>query len=126
MDKIFLYSGSDPLEKLLGRTRSAYLTFSPDADAPTSAAFKRAESREAGVSQIKRWVSTNSFSLIVIEDLTKAFEGSDISSFLLWLKDHAEDFEGPFVLIKESDSSPQIQAISHEIENLDEVLVNIR
>ena len=82
---------------------------------------KRAESLDGGISQIKRWISTSAFRLILIEDLSEASKGQDVSSFLSWLKDHAEDYEGPFIVIREKESRSEVRAVAKEIESLSEL-----
>lgn len=124
MDKIYLYDGAD-LDVLLKNTKSAILSFS-ETPMMTDTLLKRAESVDGGVSQIKRWISTSSFSLIVIEDLSSAFRDRDVSQFLFWLKDHAEDFGGPFIVIKESVSLDAVRKISRKVDSIEEILLNIR
>lgn len=124
MDKIYLYDGAD-LDVLLKNTKSAILSFS-ETPMMTDTLLKRAESVDGGVSQIKRWISTSSFSLIVIEDLSLAFRDRDVSQFLFWLKDHAEDFGGPFIVIKESESLDAVRKISRKVDSIEEILLNIR
>ena len=124
MDKIYLYDGAD-LDVLLKNTKSAILSFS-ETPMMTDTLLKRAESVDGGVSQIKRWISTSSFSLIVIEDLSSAFRDRDVSQFLFWLKDHAEDFGGPLIVIKESESLDAVRKISRKVDSIEEILLNIR
>lgn len=124
MNKIFIYDGND-VEKVLTMVKSAVLSFS-ETPMNTVVMIKSAKDAASGVSQIKRWISASSFSLILIEDLSSAFKGTEIKPFLEWLKDHAEDYEGPYVIIREAESCSEVKAIAKKISNIDELLLNIR
>ncbi len=119
MEKIFLYDGDDVIS-ILSTVKSAVLSFS-QSPISSSVMTKRAESLDGGISQIKRWISTSAFRLILIEDLSEASKGQDVSSFLSWLKDHAEDYEGPFIVIREKESRSEVRAVAKEIESLSEL-----
>ena len=124
MNKIFIYDGND-VEKVLTTVKSAVLSFS-ETSMNTVVMIKSTKDAASGVSQIKRWISASSFSLILIEDLSSAFKGTEIKPFLEWLKDHAEDYEGPYVIIREAESCSEVKAIAKKISNIDELLLNIR
>lgn len=124
MDKIYLYDGDD-VEKVLESVKSAVLSFSSE-PMKSSVMTKIASDRESGISQIKRWISTSSFRLILIEDLSLAFKDKDITSFMLWLKDHAEDFDGPFIIIREKESLDGVLKIAKRVDSIDSLLLNIR
>lgn len=124
MNKIFIYDGND-VEKVLTTVKSAVLSFS-ETPMNTVVMIKSTKDVASGVSQIKRWISASSFSLILIEDLSSAFKGTEIKPFLEWLKDHVEDYEGPYVIIREAESCSEVKAIAKKISNIDELLLNIR
>ena len=124
MNKIFLYE-KDDVTLVLDKVKSAVLSFSPF-PIKTDVTLKVAQDRDGGISQIKRWISTSSFRLILIEDLSSAFKDKDISAFLLWLKDHAEDFEGPYIIIKESESLDEVKKCALKIDDINTLLLNIR
>ncbi len=124
MDKIFLYCNDD-VDKILSSKKSAVLSFSEN-PVKVSCMLKRAESLDGGISQIKRWISTSSFSLILIEGISSASAQRDISSFLLWLKDHAEDYDGPYIIIREKESNDGILKIAREVDDIETLSINIR
>ena len=124
MNKIFLY-GKDDVEPVLRKVKSAVLSLS-SSPIRTDVLVKNIQDREGGISQIKRWISTASFRLILIEGLSDAFKDKDVSSFMMWLKDHAEDFEGPYIIIKENESLAGVSNVAMKIDNIDELLLNIR
>ncbi len=123
MKKMFLYKG-DEIRKILEKRKCAILSFSGENNI-YDVTYKKADTLDGGISQIKRWISTSSFNLIIIENLSKAAKEKDLSSFVIWLKDHSEDFDGPVVIIKEKESKDEILNNVDVVETEEEIIMNI-
>lgn len=100
MQKIVIYEG-DAFARLLSSYHGALLSIGPDAlslSVKTRKVFSEGAALQAW-EQLKRWISTGAFSLIILEHFTDAFSALDEKDVSIWLKDHSSEPDFPSLVM---------------------------
>lgn len=100
MGKIFHYGGDGDISGLNTSYKMADIRFATGTLFPLPLTKRFGEGEEKkGYEQLKRWVSSAAFSLIVLDGFGDAFEQMDKADVVKWLTEHEDEPDFPVLLI---------------------------
>ena len=101
MSKIAYYVGPNDLGELTSKVKCAMIHFDGGSlpPLPLTKRFNKGEEKK-GYEQLKRWVSSAAFTLIILDGFGDAFanleNGKEVAT---WIKEHSEEEDFPSLLI---------------------------
>lgn len=99
MARIHIYKGAVNVEAFKGlRAEISYMSDGGVTGALNTKIFSAEEARK-GLEQLKRWVSTGSFSVIAINGLSSALERGSKNHLLEWIQDHSTEPDFPDLIL---------------------------
>lgn len=101
MSKIAFYKGDGDISSFTTAYKSAMIKFEGGLlfPLPLTKRFAAGEEKK-GYEQLKRWVSSSAFSLIVLDGFGDAFAlMNDKAEVVKWISEHSSEPDFPFLLI---------------------------
>lgn len=120
MGKIFYYTGLEDVSALANAYKLADIRFEGGRllPLPLTKRFGKGEEKK-GYEQLKRWVSSAAFSLIVLDGFGSAFACMDQADVIKWLTEHEDEPDFPLLLI----TGNEIEGLGYKtISSVDELL----
>lgn len=100
MGKIFYFTGAGDVSQLGSVYKLAAIRFASGTLMPLPLTKRFSEGEEKkGYEQLKRWVSSAAFSLIVLDGFGDAFSAMDKADVVKWLTEHEDEPDFPLLLI---------------------------
>lgn len=120
MAKIVVYEGLDIRNDIIGRKAALidYDTGFSDMEGVLVKSFAKGEASQA-FSQMKRWISSASFDILVFSGFSEAFSDFGDDDVLFWIKDHVDAFERTSLVVLDDHLPGMISKVAEKRADLD-------
>lgn len=120
MAKIIVYEGSD-IGTGLSEKKAAVISYASGFKAPSGILEKSFEKGGAAqaVSQMKRWISSASFDVLVFAGFGEAMSDLKDDDIFFWIKDHVDPFSKTSLVVFDDISSPVLSKVVEKRTDLD-------
>ena len=119
MAKIVVYEGLDIRKDIIGR-KAAVIDYNAgfsDMDGVIVKSFAKNEASQA-FSQMKRWISSASFDILVFSGFLEAFSDFGDDDILFWIKDHVDAFDRTSLVVLDDHVPGMISKVAEKRSDL--------
>lgn len=122
MRRIYIYTGNvDELDLSSVKAMISFVSESAVKGISTVKTFSSDEARK-GLEQLKRWVSTGSFKVVVLEGFVEALEKGNTSHILEWIEDHSSEPDFPTLILLGDSSAGSISGLATPLMTIEDVV----